>query len=50
VKSITHFATLGTVLHASEKWDLELGYQHGLSEVYDETKVNTIQLMGYYKF
>lgn len=49
-KQITHVATVGTVLHASEKWDLELGYQHGLSEVFDDLKIHAFQLMAYYKF
>lgn len=49
-KQITHVATLGAVLHASEKWDLELGYQHGMSEVFDDLKIHTFQFMGYYRF
>jgi hypothetical protein len=50
VKQITHIATAGVVLHASEKFDLEASYQHGLSEVYSDVKLNSLQFAGFFKF
>ena len=41
---------IGFDLMFTEKWGMEVSYEHGLTEVDDDVKLNTFGLAGYYTF
>ncbi len=50
-KSVVHLATLGGSLAVNKRVDLNVSYQHGLSDVVsDGFKLNTLAVMFMYKF
>lgn len=50
-ETIVHLATVGMAINASEKLNIELSWQQGLTDfVEDSLKVNTFQTMLFYKF
>lgn len=50
-ESVVHVATVGASVNLSEKFNLELSYQHGLTDTLSNGfRTNTISLMGFYRF
>ena len=49
-KSPVHNLAVGALIKGSDKFDVEINYQHGLSEVYKNIKIHTLQAMALYKF
>jgi hypothetical protein len=50
MEDLTHYGTLGAIYHSTEKMDLELSYQHAISETFEDIKVHSFQVLGAFKF
>lgn len=50
-QSIVNVATLGVTITGSKHWNVDLSWQHGLTDTYkDAIKIHTFQAMAFYKF
>ncbi len=47
---VTHNLNVGGAFHLTEKFDLELSYQHPMKAVVDDLKIYAWLFQGFYKF
>ncbi len=48
-KSIVHNAVVGVSIFGNDKLDVDVSYQHGLTEVLDDLKLHTFLIQGFVK-